>query len=327
MQKITMFFRANDTLGTQVDQNNDKISTTPSLTRGMQAELILNLLNDDGTPLEMENYTSWLFVLASDWDVSTPPQVMVNEGITSDGNQVRIPLLNTNTQELATYLGTSETKTIGAELVGFQRGEEKPNFVLQFNLNIRNRRSEPGCGEPTELPEDYYTREQVEALLGAADEFEFVKAAGDAPTEEEAASPHTEQAADDTHFHQRNSAVKGEWSPWMKLLQGTQGEKGETIVRSVYVAYATDAEGNGFTLAPAELDDADKYVAFLTSDEVKEELTAEDFAGLWMPICARTAARVPVADESGLFTGGDVEAVLQEIGETLKGLETTLAEI
>lgn len=64
---------------------------------------------------------------------------------------------------------------------------------------------------------------------------------------------------------------------------------------------------------------------FLSSE--KAEVTAEDFAGLWVKFILDAATDIAITDAGGYFNSGNVEDVLQELGQTLVGLENLLKEI
>ena len=146
MQIITMFLRADSVDAKLVDAYNQTISSLPALTRGMRAELILKLLDSEGEPIPAAQLkcASWDFVIADDWVTNTPPQIRVSDGITVSGNEIHIPLTETNTEEMIMALGSAESKTFGCELVGFEVGETTPSYLLQFNISIRNRRGDAG---------------------------------------------------------------------------------------------------------------------------------------------------------------------------------------
>ena len=134
MQIITMFLRADSVDAKLVDSYNQTISSLPALTRGMRAELILKLLDSEGEPIPAAQLkcASWDFVIADDWVTNTPPQIRVSDGITVSGNEIHIPLTETNTEEMIMALGSAESKTFGCELVGFEVGETTPSYLLQF---------------------------------------------------------------------------------------------------------------------------------------------------------------------------------------------------
>ena len=93
----------------------------------MRAELILKLLDSEGEPIPAAQLkcASWDFVIADDWVTNTPPQIRVSDGITVSGNEIHIPLTETNTEEMIMALGSAESKTFGCELVGFEVGEPR----------------------------------------------------------------------------------------------------------------------------------------------------------------------------------------------------------
>ena len=169
MQIITMYLRADSVNARLVDSYNQTISSLPALTRGMRAELILRLLDAEGEPLDgdLSAYASWDFVIADDWNTATPPQIRVTEGITVSGNEVHIPLTETNTEELISALGAVESKNFGCELAGFEVGETTPGFLIQFNISIRNRRGDAGTGSPVPVSDGNYSAAQIRALFAA----------------------------------------------------------------------------------------------------------------------------------------------------------------
>ena len=222
MQKITVYLRCNDAKAVLVDEYNQTLSSanTPAITRGVKCDLVLKLIDSNGEPLAketIESLVAWDFVLANDWITTTVPQIRVFQGITVQGNAITIPLSDTNTVELINYLGNSETKTLGAELAGYQQGEIYPAFLIQFDLNIRNRRSQAGTGTPTNVPDGSLNASQTYALLRSKPTFEF--------SVDGVSDWHTEQNKDADLFF-RFRYLQGAWSEPIELLRGIQGQQG-----------------------------------------------------------------------------------------------------
>lgn len=173
MQKINISLRILDGVNASVvDEYNQLQNWTASIVRGMNAELVLKLFSgttQDSAMAQADlDYASWDFVMADDWDTTSEPQIQVSSGITVDEDGlIHIPLTDTNTEELITALGTSESVTLGCELCGFSAGETPPAFVLQWDISVRNRRSDAGTGTPTSVPDGSYNAAQVDALLDA----------------------------------------------------------------------------------------------------------------------------------------------------------------
>ena len=173
MQKINISLRILDGVNASVvDEYNQLQNWTASIVRGMNAELVLKLFSgtsQDSTMAQADlDYASWDFVMSDDWDTATDPQIRVSSGITVDEDGlIHIPLTDTNTEELIAALGTAESVTLGCELCGFSAGETPPAFVLQWNISVRNRRSDAGTGTPTTVPDGSYNAAQVDALLAA----------------------------------------------------------------------------------------------------------------------------------------------------------------
>ena len=229
MQTITMYLRAASVKGTLVDEWNQAVSSLPALTRGLRAELVLKLVDANGEPLPDEalNYGSWDFAVANDWDTATAPQLRVTEGITVTGNEVHVPLTETNTEELIAALGTNESATFGCELAGFESGETTPGFLLQFDISIRNRRADAGTGRPVPVSDASYTAAQVRALFAASFEIQLSYDGREWKSMDDYYNPGEEGEEIDiwppTKFRFRNRAVGHDWSDPVPIVQGPMG--------------------------------------------------------------------------------------------------------
>lgn len=216
MQIINYYLRADSIKATAVDKWNQPLSVIPTLTRGMHATLVLNLLDADGEPVsasDLAQYTTWDFAIAHDWNTTTLPQIRVVSGIEQVNNTICIPLLETNTEPLIKALGTNEQVNFGCELAGFEAGSDTPSYLLQFNIIIRNRRCDAGTGIPTQVDDGMYTAAQVRALMSASMEVQ-VSADG--------TSWHTTEELPEgaRYFRFRNEAIAGEWSDPLPLIIG-----------------------------------------------------------------------------------------------------------
>jgi len=180
MQDIIVYLRAGDVVATVVDEYNQAANDFPSITRGIRVNLCLRILEADNTPFPVEKlvYDNWDFVLAHDWLTSTPVQIRMQTNITITSvavndktySQINIPLLETNTEELVAILGSSPSTKLGAELAGFETGHIDPGFLIQFDMNVRNRRGTAGTDVPTPVVNGTYTITQINDLLaGKAD--------------------------------------------------------------------------------------------------------------------------------------------------------------
>lgn len=240
MQTITMYLRAASVKGTLVDEWNQQVSSLPALTRGMRAELVLKLVDTNGEPLVgLGAYASWDFAVANDWDTTTTPQLRVTEGITVEDNAVRVPLTETNTQELIAALGTNESATFGCELAGFETGETTPGFLLQFDISIRNRRADAGTGRPEPVSDGSYTAAQIRALFAAK---MAVQLSDDGETWYDAEIDET--VPETARWYRfRNALVGNGWSDPLPLLAGPRGVAGTIEVGTVTTGAAgTQAE-------------------------------------------------------------------------------------
>jgi hypothetical protein len=175
MQEIIINLKVGSVLAELVDEYNQSISTLPSITRGLRALLRLRLFDAQGNPLSAASlaFVSWDFVLASDWNTETAPQIRVQTDISvvtvNEGDvnytEIHIPLTETNTEELVAALGNSASINLGAELAGFEEEETVPGFLMQFDMTVRNRRGTAGTGVPVPVGDGIYSAAQVDTLL------------------------------------------------------------------------------------------------------------------------------------------------------------------
>lgn len=223
MQTITMYLRASSVKATHVDEWNQTVSVLPALTRGLRAELVLRLFDANGEafPPEKLSYASWDFAVANDWDTSTSPQLRVTEGISVSGSEVHIPLTETNTEELIAALGKNEQQTFGCELAGFTTGETNPEFLLQFDIVVRNRRAEAGTGTPEPVGDGTYSAAQIRALFAARLEVQLSKDG----TSWYDADPEGGNADSGVWYRFRNELVGMEWSDPIPLIPGPKGDR------------------------------------------------------------------------------------------------------
>ena len=231
MQIITMYLRASSVKATLVDEWNQAVSVLPALTRGLRAELVLKLVGETGDPFPPErlDYASWDFAVANDWDTSTTPQLRVTEGIAVTENEVHIPLTETNTEELIAALGKNEQATFGCELAGFTEGETNPEFLIQFDVVIRNRRADAGTGRPEPVGDGSYTAAQIRALFGA----KLCVQLSDDGAAWYQADPSGTTPSSARWYRFRNEAVGHAWSDPVPLVAGPRGERSTVTVGKV----------------------------------------------------------------------------------------------
>ncbi|MGN0847870.1 MAG: hypothetical protein ACI4RA_10870 [Kiritimatiellia bacterium] len=220
MQIITMYLRTTSVKATHVDEWNQPVSALPALTRGLRAELVLKLIDENGLALTDEQlaYASWDFAVANDWDTETTPQLRVTEGITVSDNEVHIPLTETNTEELIAALGKNEQSQFGCELAGFTAGETSPEFLIQFDILVRNRRADAGTGRPEPVGDASYSAAQIRALFAAKMELQYMDGGGVWHDADGQIPPRSAVA-----YHYRNSSAKGDWSDPIPIVPGPTG--------------------------------------------------------------------------------------------------------
>ena len=286
MQDIILYATANEVLARVRDRVNAKAALAPTLARGCGFRLRIRLFANsyDDTPYpasRLDNITSWAFVMDSDWDSGTPFKLVADAGKITvdevqeayDGEMLRyteavVPVSQTNTEELTTWLGTSEGKDgLNAELIGYDKtGEEA--FVLQIKgFSVRNRLG--SVGEPTVIPSEYLNADQVRALIAAGAVLQF-SPDGNAWKDS--------QEEGDVYMRFRSASdASAAWSPAIALPQGAPGTDGKNAY--LYVRYASDAEGTGFSPAPSS---ALPFIGILVTDTELTSVDAAAFTGKWV---------------------------------------------
>ena len=232
-------------------------------------------------PLEaLDGIVRWQWAMDTDFNEATAYKLQADNAnielaeVTDeiDGDEytyteVSIPMPQMNTMELAEWIGTDKSKNgLHGELVGYD-ADGTEVFILQVeNFTLRNRIT--SIGEPTPVSADYLTASQVAAMIAAGLECQF-SADGE--------SWHAAQQPGDAFLRMRVEGAGGLWSDAIHLPSGPKGERG--LDSFMYVAYASDAEGTGFSLVQS---DNLKWRAEIHLPSEQEELTAADFEGKWV---------------------------------------------
>lgn len=178
LQKIIIYINADSTVGVIVDQYGQSTSSVPVVIRSGEVLLCLRLIQD-GNPYptdKLNALNSFDCIFDNDWNTATAPKLRAdNDNITivsaDTYTEVQIPLLDTNTMELAEIIENQQSVILGMELCGFVEGKTAPVFVLQVEgVKIQNRRGNTGMAAPTPVDPNLYTISQVNDLLdGKAD--------------------------------------------------------------------------------------------------------------------------------------------------------------
>lgn len=276
MESITANLLINRLTATLVDDSKKATTTLPTIIRGMPTTLVLKIFSSNGLAYpaaDLENRT-WKLVLASDWDTNTPPQIETTS-ITSTKNELHIKFDQLNTAELVKAIGSQQSLNLGAELIGIDPGQTAPSAVWQFNMTVRNRRSDDGTGSPEPLPDRTLSSEQIYALLKAGLEIQF-SATG-------AANWHDAQSVDDRFIRIRNPQHPDQlWSTAIMLPEGVPGPQGNTGSKGERgEAFRIDATG---TLAGRDrYDAASVNFAYMDVDSGNVYLKQSTAAGDWSP--------------------------------------------
>ncbi len=191
MQDILFFATANETLATVRDYANAKTVPAPTLTKSVSVRLRLRLFADlnelDPVPIEtFANIAAWAFVMDDDFNDETALKIVADndqidviagtesttdpdtgETITQNYTEFLVPISNMNSEALAAWLGTSESKgSLIGELTGYDH-DGNSVFVLQIkDFTVRNRLY--GSGEPSENATEYLTIDEARAMFADA---------------------------------------------------------------------------------------------------------------------------------------------------------------
>ena len=170
MQEFKIYVSAASAVGEPRDYVNARSEKLPTLVKGVETCLKLRLFSapDGSTPYpieQLERIASWEWVMDKDFNAETNFVLVAdNENITVQSvteeleeteytyTEISVPLPNTNTEELAAWLGTEKSKTgLSAELVGYD-AEGASVFILHVGLYNHLHASYIGCGDcPTLL--------------------------------------------------------------------------------------------------------------------------------------------------------------------------------
>lgn len=191
MQDILFYATANETLATVRDYANAKTVAAPTLTKSVSVRLRLRLFADmnelDPVPIEtFANIAAWAFVMDDDFNDETALKIVADndqidviagtesttdpdtgETITQNYTEFLVPISNMNSEALAAWLGTSESKgSLIGELTGYDH-DGNSVFVLQIkDFTVRNRLY--GSGEPSENATEYLTIDEARAMFADA---------------------------------------------------------------------------------------------------------------------------------------------------------------
>lgn len=152
MQKISSILQISKGIGSWVEDNGSA-AAAPSVVLGVVAQLQIDLrqpLPPDAEtgalpayPISELEGLGLIFVLDVDWDQRTLPPLVTSQGISlnqdEDGHTIlTIQLPNTNTEALRQKIGTAETITFRAELIG-RDANSRDAFATAFKIIFRNR--------------------------------------------------------------------------------------------------------------------------------------------------------------------------------------------
>ena len=248
MQNTIFHVAANETLGVVRDFANAKTIAAPTLVRGVEVCLKMRLFAKregmEPYPIEsLADIATWQWAMDNDFSESTTyklvgdnaniavSQVTENfDGEEHTYTEISIPMPGMNTVELSTWLGSEKTRNgLHGELLGIDV-HGRHVFILQVeNFTVRNRIT--SAGNPTDIPSEYMTIPQIEALFCAKLEVQLSEDGGEWTTVEPEAG--VESSQNYRWYRFRNSSVGSVWSDALPLLIGPRGYTGTLHVGTV----------------------------------------------------------------------------------------------
>ena len=181
--------------------------------------------------------------------------------------------------DLVAYSNTKEVSVMGLELAVF-RIDSESNFVVDLEryevdtFSIRTGLAETSANPPLTDDEANETVTICNTLLAAGFSLQFSN---------NNTSWHDTQVTTgetiDVFFRFRSAGSGGTWSNGIRLVKGDPGAKGDDGDSAyVYVRYASDNQGTGFSATPS---DSLPYIGVLATDTAIANPSASDFDGLW----------------------------------------------
>lgn len=166
----------------------------PTLVIGMKARLLVRSVNESGTaspPANISDVASWKFILAEDWNPATNPCYIADAEWNPATATWTILLDGTRTAEMLSALGTDGVIDIGCEIAGLPENGtwDKPLFVVQWTMPMRNRRDSDGS--PSPVDPSPVPAHAAQHAAGGADELTpaAIGAAAEAHSHDRIASP------------------------------------------------------------------------------------------------------------------------------------------
>lgn len=269
---ITAYLK--NTAGTYSFCSADGGSTNqlPVLTRSVKTELVLNFFDESGGALTIPTCSSFNFAIAKDWADSTPPEVLVTEGITQTSTSVTI-VVNPNTEELITALSGKKSETFTAELKGYAvvGGEVTAVLICQFSIIVNNL-VYPGSGVPEELEAEYYLKSEVDALLQAATVYQF--------SVDGSTSWHDAYASTDKYYRERVDITGSSWSAALPL------GRAEVILDTKNYSFSTtDAQAAAINITKTALgiaaDSEPQVSLWLVGTGTKTKVADSSYTAVW----------------------------------------------
>ena len=178
--------------------------------------------------------------------------------------------------DLAAYSDTKEIDVRGLELAIFKIDSET-NAIVDLQryevdtFSVRTGMAETSTNPPLTPPEENATVALVNDLLAAGFTLQY-SSDGESWHDTQVTTGETI----DTYFRFRSTGSGGTWSNGVRLVKGDKGDDGASAF--VYIRYASDTSGTGFSATPS---DSLTYIGVLATTTAIETPQASDFTGKW----------------------------------------------
>jgi len=230
---------------------------------------------------------------------SDDPPLLITTGVKmqtdASGKTVfSVPLLNSATERITSVLKSRMETELFCELGGFD-SSGKPVFAWQFTVTLRSRIYLGGGNESVAGDPEYYTAVQVEAIVSGL-------------------------SAEIARVGNETSGLSAEIARVGNETYGLSAEIARVGNETSGLSAEIARVGNETSGLSAEIARVGNETSGLSAEIARVEAMIPEEKEV-------TAAALAVNDSADYFTGETVEAVLQEIGSRLDGVEDILGGI
>lgn len=277
--------------------------------------LQLNIATGLIEPADVSSVTAWSFAIADDWasDTEVMSRVIAADIDASDADVgLLVMSVDTNTTGFLTAVDGLESLNCYAQLKAFDSTPKKIDSY-EFRI-IANGDIDLGVDPPTAEQTNYYSKTEWLALLGA-----IIGVATGSPDDADGLNGYIYINSTTGDFYQKAGGTWGTKKLTVTGAAGTDGADGTNGTNGtdgddayIYIAYASDSSGTGFTLTfNPDLD----YIAIKHTTTAIASPAVGDFTGMFKKY--KGEAGSPGADGTGYTpTGAWVSGTNYAVNDT-----------